>query len=91
MKQLRVRLRKLREDHDRIYHLTRSEGLPSVNWGRIIEEKQVRGTHTHIHTHTYTHTHTHIHTHTHNFMYDLGQSAPKELLRMGTRMYEKVK
>uniref|UniRef100_A0A8K9XRD1 Periplakin n=1 Tax=Oncorhynchus mykiss TaxID=8022 RepID=A0A8K9XRD1_ONCMY len=40
MKQLRVRLRKLREDHDRIYHLTRSEGLPSVNWGRIIEEKQ---------------------------------------------------
>uniref|UniRef100_A0A674AJT2 Periplakin n=1 Tax=Salmo trutta TaxID=8032 RepID=A0A674AJT2_SALTR len=40
MKQLRVRLRKLREDHDRIYHLTRSEGLPSVNWGKIIEEKQ---------------------------------------------------
>ncbi|XP_055772689.1 periplakin-like, partial [Salvelinus fontinalis] len=40
MKQLRVRLRKLREDHDRIYHLTRSEGMPSVNWGRIIEEKQ---------------------------------------------------
>ncbi|KAK6312474.1 hypothetical protein J4Q44_G00181380 [Coregonus suidteri] len=42
MKQLRERLRsKLREDHDRIYHLTRSEGLPSVNWGKIIDEKQV--------------------------------------------------
>ncbi|CAB1350232.1 unnamed protein product [Coregonus sp. 'balchen'] len=41
MKQLRERLSKLREDHDRIYHLTRSEGLPSVNWGKIIDEKQV--------------------------------------------------
>ncbi|KAJ8386165.1 hypothetical protein AAFF_G00175890 [Aldrovandia affinis] len=40
MKQLRVRVMKLREERDRIYNITRSEGLPSVNWGNIIEEKQ---------------------------------------------------
>ncbi|KAM4635298.1 periplakin [Polymixia lowei] len=39
MKQLRERVMKLREDQDRIYHLTRSEGLPSINWGRIMDEK----------------------------------------------------
>uniref|UniRef100_A0A3P8Y233 Periplakin n=1 Tax=Esox lucius TaxID=8010 RepID=A0A3P8Y233_ESOLU len=40
MKQLRNRVKKLKDDHSRIYHLTRSEGLPSVNWGNIIDEKQ---------------------------------------------------
>ncbi|XP_036409076.1 periplakin [Megalops cyprinoides] len=40
VKQLRYRVMKLREEHDRIYNVTRSEGLPSVNWGKIIEEKQ---------------------------------------------------
>uniref|UniRef100_A0A667Y6N5 Periplakin n=1 Tax=Myripristis murdjan TaxID=586833 RepID=A0A667Y6N5_9TELE len=39
MKQLRERVMKLKEDHDRIYHLTRSEGMPSINWGTIIDEK----------------------------------------------------
>ncbi|KAM6957358.1 periplakin [Aplochiton taeniatus] len=39
MKQLRERVKKLRDDHSRIYHLTRSEGLPSVNWGKIMDEK----------------------------------------------------
>ncbi|KAL7850061.1 hypothetical protein SRHO_G00194100 [Serrasalmus rhombeus] len=39
MKQLRDRVMKLRDEHNHIYHLTRSEGLPSVNWGKIIDEK----------------------------------------------------
>ncbi|XP_030646106.1 periplakin [Chanos chanos] len=39
MKQLRERVMKLREDHDRIYHQIRSEGVPKVNWGKIIDEK----------------------------------------------------
>ncbi|KAM9457669.1 periplakin [Clarias gariepinus] len=39
MKQLRERVKKLRTDHNHIYHLTRSEGVPSVNWGKIIDEK----------------------------------------------------
>ncbi|XP_046893628.1 periplakin [Hypomesus transpacificus] len=39
MRQLRDRVMKLREDHDHIYHLTRSEGMPSVNWGKIMDEK----------------------------------------------------
>lgn len=41
MKQLRERVKKLRNDHNHIYHLTRSEGVPSVNWGKIIDEKMV--------------------------------------------------
>ncbi|KAI1884655.1 hypothetical protein AGOR_G00228650 [Albula goreensis] len=41
MKQLRYRVMKLREEHDRIYNVTRVEGaLPSVNWGNVIDEKQ---------------------------------------------------
>ncbi|XP_076000185.1 periplakin [Genypterus blacodes] len=39
MKQLRERVMKLREDHDRIYHLIRTEGLPSINWGNMMDEK----------------------------------------------------
>uniref|UniRef100_A0A8C6S6K2 Periplakin n=1 Tax=Neogobius melanostomus TaxID=47308 RepID=A0A8C6S6K2_9GOBI len=39
MNQLRERVRKLREDHDRIYHLIRTEGKPTVNWGNMIDEK----------------------------------------------------
>ncbi|TKS92301.1 Periplakin 190 kDa paraneoplastic pemphigus antigen 195 kDa cornified envelope precursor protein [Collichthys lucidus] len=39
MKQLRDRVMKLREDHDHIYHLSRTEGRPSINWGNIIDEK----------------------------------------------------
>ncbi|XP_067427212.1 periplakin [Thunnus thynnus] len=39
MKQLRERVMKLREDHDRIYHLTRTEGMPSINWGNMMDEK----------------------------------------------------
>ncbi|MCI4384801.1 hypothetical protein PGIGA_G00043010 [Pangasianodon gigas] len=39
MMQLRERVKKLRNDHNHIYHLTRSEGVPSVNWGKIIDEK----------------------------------------------------
>ncbi|XP_051995690.1 LOW QUALITY PROTEIN: periplakin [Xyrauchen texanus] len=40
MKQLRVRVMKLREEHDRIYNITRSEQAPTVNWGKMINEKQ---------------------------------------------------
>ncbi|XP_061568849.1 periplakin [Cololabis saira] len=40
MRQLRDRVMKLKEDHDRIYQLIRSEGLPSINWGNMIDEKQ---------------------------------------------------
>lgn len=39
MRQLRERVMKLKEDHDRIYHLTRSEGMPSINWGNMMDEK----------------------------------------------------
>ncbi|XP_023654268.2 periplakin [Paramormyrops kingsleyae] len=40
VKQLRARVNKLREEHSRIYQLTRSEGLPTVDWGQVIDEKQ---------------------------------------------------
>uniref|UniRef100_A0A671RGV0 Periplakin-like n=1 Tax=Sinocyclocheilus anshuiensis TaxID=1608454 RepID=A0A671RGV0_9TELE len=39
MKQLRVRVMKLREEHDRIYRITRTEQVPTVNWGKIVDEK----------------------------------------------------
>uniref|UniRef100_A0A3Q1I377 Periplakin n=1 Tax=Acanthochromis polyacanthus TaxID=80966 RepID=A0A3Q1I377_9TELE len=39
MRQLRERVMKLREDHDRIYHLIRTEGKPSINWGIMMDEK----------------------------------------------------
>lgn len=41
MKQLRDRVFKLREDYDHIYHLSRSEGKPSINWGNMMDEKLV--------------------------------------------------
>ncbi|XP_056096574.1 periplakin [Rhinichthys klamathensis goyatoka] len=39
MRQLRVRVMKLHEDHDRIYNIRRSEQVPTVNWGKMIDEK----------------------------------------------------
>ncbi|XP_035510071.1 periplakin [Morone saxatilis] len=39
MKQLRDRVMKLREECDHIYHLSRSEGRPSINWGTMMDEK----------------------------------------------------
>uniref|UniRef100_A0A671UZ10 Periplakin n=1 Tax=Sparus aurata TaxID=8175 RepID=A0A671UZ10_SPAAU len=39
MKQLRDRVMKLREDHDHIYHLSRTEGKPSINWGTMMDDK----------------------------------------------------
>ncbi|XP_059203859.1 periplakin [Centropristis striata] len=39
MRQLREKVMKLKEDHDRIYHLTRTEGKPSINWGNMMDEK----------------------------------------------------
>nr|XP_046271255.1 periplakin [Scatophagus argus] len=39
MKQLRDRVKKLKEDSDHIYHLSRTEGKPSINWGNMIDEK----------------------------------------------------
>ncbi|XP_029013751.1 periplakin isoform X2 [Betta splendens] len=40
MKQLRHRVTKLRDDHERIYHLVRTEGTPTINWGNMMDEKQ---------------------------------------------------
>lgn len=45
MRQLRERVMKLREDHDRIYHLIRTEGKPSINWGNMMDEKLVGSSH----------------------------------------------
>ncbi|XP_067249947.1 periplakin-like [Chanodichthys erythropterus] len=39
MKRLRVRVMKLCEDHDRIYHITRSEQVPTTSLGKMIDEK----------------------------------------------------
>ncbi|XP_054614550.1 periplakin [Dunckerocampus dactyliophorus] len=39
MKQLRERVMKLREDHERIYQLSRTEGVPTINWGNMMDEK----------------------------------------------------
>ncbi|XP_066499036.1 periplakin [Hoplias malabaricus] len=39
MKQLRGRVMKLKDERNIIYNLTRSEGLPSVNWGKMVDEK----------------------------------------------------
>ncbi|XP_037648271.1 periplakin [Sebastes umbrosus] len=39
MRQLREKVMKLKEDTDRIYHLTRTEGKPSINWGNMMDEK----------------------------------------------------
>lgn len=39
MRQLRVRVMKLQDDHNRIYNTTRSEQVPTVNWGKMIDEK----------------------------------------------------
>uniref|UniRef100_A0AAQ5Y111 Desmoplakin SH3 domain-containing protein n=1 Tax=Amphiprion ocellaris TaxID=80972 RepID=A0AAQ5Y111_AMPOC len=39
MRQLRERVMKLKEDHDRIYHLIRTEGMPTINWGNMMDEK----------------------------------------------------
>ncbi|RVE75505.1 hypothetical protein OJAV_G00017340 [Oryzias javanicus] len=39
MKQLRERVMKLKEDHYHIYQLIRSEGMPTINWGNIMDEK----------------------------------------------------
>lgn len=39
IKQLRDRVIKLREDYDHIYHLMRTEGKPTINWGNMMDEK----------------------------------------------------
>lgn len=39
MRQLRNRVFKLREDGDNIYHLVRTEGKPTINWGNMMDEK----------------------------------------------------
>ncbi|XP_074553216.1 periplakin [Halichoeres trimaculatus] len=39
MKQLRERVKNLEENHDSIYHLSRTEGKPTINWGNVMDEK----------------------------------------------------
>lgn len=41
MKQLRDRVMKLKEEHGHIYHLVRTEGKPTINWGNMMDEKLV--------------------------------------------------
>lgn len=41
MVQLRDRVMKLKEDYDNIYHLVRTEGTPTINWGNMMDEKLV--------------------------------------------------
>ncbi|XP_061605604.1 periplakin [Phyllopteryx taeniolatus] len=39
MRQLRERVMKLREDRERIYQLIRTDGVPTINWGNMMDEK----------------------------------------------------
>ncbi|XP_077390053.1 periplakin [Festucalex cinctus] len=39
MRQLRERVNKLRLDHGHIYQLIRTEGVPTINWGNMMDEK----------------------------------------------------
>ncbi|XP_026181290.1 periplakin [Mastacembelus armatus] len=39
MRQLRERVMKLKEERERIYHLVRTEGVPTINWGNMMDEK----------------------------------------------------
>uniref|UniRef100_A0A3Q0SGZ2 Periplakin n=1 Tax=Amphilophus citrinellus TaxID=61819 RepID=A0A3Q0SGZ2_AMPCI len=39
MKQLRDRVMKLKEEREHIYHLVRTEGKPTINWGNMMDEK----------------------------------------------------
>lgn len=41
MVQLRDRVMKLKEDYDNIYQLVRTEGMPTINWGNMMDEKLV--------------------------------------------------
>lgn len=40
---------KLKEDHERIYHLVRTEGMPTINWGNMMDEKLVGSVSVHSH------------------------------------------
>uniref|UniRef100_UPI00398F7313 periplakin n=1 Tax=Pristiophorus japonicus TaxID=55135 RepID=UPI00398F7313 len=40
IKQLKERIRKLRIEHKKVYNLTRTDGIPSIDWSKMIDEKQ---------------------------------------------------
>ncbi|XP_067912472.1 periplakin isoform X2 [Heterodontus francisci] len=40
IKQLKERIRKLRLEHKRVYNLTRTDGIPTIDWSKMIDEKQ---------------------------------------------------
>lgn len=42
IRQLKERVAKLREEHQRIYSLAVKEVAPEVNWAALVEEKLVR-------------------------------------------------
>ncbi|GCB72374.1 hypothetical protein scyTo_0001964 [Scyliorhinus torazame] len=40
IKQLKERVRKLRVKHDEVYNLIRTDGVPTIDWSKMIDEKQ---------------------------------------------------
>lgn len=43
IKQLKERVRKLREEHERVYNLKPGETvIPTINWGKVMDEKQMK-------------------------------------------------
>ncbi|XP_078096913.1 periplakin [Mustelus asterias] len=40
VKQLKERIRKLRVEHNKVYNLTRADGIPTIDWSKMIDEKQ---------------------------------------------------
>ncbi|XP_048450021.1 periplakin-like, partial [Rhincodon typus] len=40
IKQLKQRVQKLRSEHDKVYNLTRTDGIPTIDWSKMIDEKQ---------------------------------------------------
>ncbi|XP_043567962.1 periplakin [Chiloscyllium plagiosum] len=40
IKQLKQRVLKLRAEHEKVYNLTRTDGIPTIDWSKMIDEKQ---------------------------------------------------
>ncbi|XP_072916466.1 periplakin [Hemitrygon akajei] len=41
IKQLQERVKKLRLEHKKVYNLSRPDGIPTIDWSKLINEKQV--------------------------------------------------
>ncbi|XP_069762201.1 periplakin isoform X2 [Narcine bancroftii] len=40
VKQLKERIQKLRQEHRKVYNFARTDGVPTIDWSKLIEEKQ---------------------------------------------------